>query len=351
MSLVGRSCLKHPAMASVARGFASGVVAAQDGGSGGDGSMRRPILALALWAALLGAPAQAGDEGGPVFAAPTTADSIGRVFAPVFVNGQGPFRFVVDTGANRSVLAPHLAARLGVDVANAQRQLVHGVTGAEPAPIVRVGELRVGRLARRDLDLPVLSNRLHAGADGTLGADQLRGGRLVIDFERDRIELFTSSAPPPARYLILPAQMRFGQLPMVSAKLGHVTVKAVIDTGAERSIGNGALQRALVRERARLEREGMTTVYGAVGPDLQAELVWAPRLVLGGVRIERLPILFADTHFFQIWRLEDEPALLIGMDVLGQVDALVIDYRRREVSLRLPGGNPGIDRRAKASRL
>jgi predicted aspartyl protease len=282
---------------------------------------------------------------------PTTPDSIGRVSAPVFINGQGPFRFVVDTGANRSVLSPRLAARLSIDASHAPRQLVHGVTGAEPAPIVAVGEIRVGRLARRGVDLPVLSNRIHANADGMLGADQLRGGRLVIDFERDRIELFTSSARAPARSVVMPAQMKFGQLPMVSARLGHVAVKAVIDTGAERSIGNGALQRALVSQRTRLEREGMTTVYGAVGPDAQAELVWAPRLVFGGLRIERLPILFADTHFFRLWSLEDEPALLIGMDVLGQVDALVIDYRRREVAIRLPGGNPGVNKRAKASRL
>jgi hypothetical protein len=32
--------------------------------------------------------------------------------------------------------------------------------------------------------------------------------------------------------------------------------------------------------------------------------------------------------------LTDTPALLIGMDILGLVDALIIDYRRGELQIR-----------------
>jgi hypothetical protein len=206
-------------------------------------------------------------------------------------------------------------------------------------------------LMRRDLDLPVLSNRIHGALDGTLGADHLRGGRLVIDFQRDRIELLSTAAPSTPRNVVMPAQMRFGLLPMVSARIGSVPVKAVVDTGAERSIGNPALRRALEREQSRLEREGRTIIYGAVGPGAEADLVWARQLYFGGVRLSRMPILFADTHFFRLWDLDREPALLIGMDVLGQFDALIIDYRRREVQVRLPGGNPGVNNRSKGSRI
>jgi predicted aspartyl protease len=313
----------------------------------------RAVIAVCAVVALA-APAFARDgavEAGPQFAAPTTADGIGRVVAPVFVNGQGPYRFIVDTGANRSTLSPRLARALGIDVAGAPRQLVHGVTGAEPAPTVRLDELRAGRLARQNVEASVVANRIHANADGMLGADHVAGARLVIDFRRDRIELLSSSPTPHPSTFVLPAQMRFGRLPLVSVRIGGVLAKAVIDTGAERSLGNSMLRTMLLRERTRLISEGMTTVYGAVGPDAEAELVWAPRLTIGGVRIQRLPILFGDTHFFRLWSLENEPALLIGMDVLGQLDTLVIDYRRREVQFRLRTGRPGLDNRAKASRL
>ncbi len=308
----------------------------------------KPLVAIvfALALSLVAGPARAADDLAPDFAIPTTADGVGRVMAPVYVNGQGPFRFVVDTGANRSVLSPRLAAQLLIDTKGAPQQLVHGVTGAEPAPIVPVGALRVGRLTRNALDLPVLSNRLHAGADGTLGADHLSAGRLIIDFREDRISLLSSSAPTPPGYVAITTQMRFGQLPLVWARIGNVNVRAVVDTGAERSVANGALRRLLEANRTRLAREGMQLFYGAVGPEAVAELVWAPRLTIGGIRVERMPILFADTHIFRMWGLENEPALLLGMDVIGQFDAIVIDYRRRLVSVRLPRVNPGAGRRA-----
>src|SRR5438874_8726067 len=49
-----------------------------------------------------------------LFASPTRLDHIGRIIAPVMVNGQGPFRFIVDTGASWSTVSPHLAHTLGL---------------------------------------------------------------------------------------------------------------------------------------------------------------------------------------------------------------------------------------------
>src|SRR5262249_55504949 len=46
----------------------------------------------------------------------TRAGGGGRVVAPISVNGQGPFRFIVDTGANRSVLSQALSDQLGLTV-------------------------------------------------------------------------------------------------------------------------------------------------------------------------------------------------------------------------------------------
>ncbi len=50
----------------------------------------------------------------PRYAAPTRLDKIGRIWAPVTVNGQGPYRLVLATGASHTALTPHLAEALGV---------------------------------------------------------------------------------------------------------------------------------------------------------------------------------------------------------------------------------------------
>ena len=47
-----------------------------------------------------------------LFASPTSLDHIGRVVTAVMIDGKGPFRFIIDTGANRSTISPHLAAVL-----------------------------------------------------------------------------------------------------------------------------------------------------------------------------------------------------------------------------------------------
>lgn len=309
--------------------------------------------ALVVAAALLAlSPARAAvNEQGPIYATPTTADGIGRVVAPVFVNGEGPYRFLVDTGANRSTLSPALARALSIDFAGAPRALVHGVTGSEQAPFARVGEMRLGSVVRQGIEMPVIANRIYANAEGIMGADHISGGRLIIDFKRDRIELSPGGPPPPASAYVMRAQMRFGRLPVVTAQIGRVTARAVIDTGAERSLGNPALRAALLEISPLLASDGFTPVYGAVGPDARAEILWAPRLTLAGVRIQRLPILFADTHFFRFWQMENEPALLIGMDVLGQFEMLTIDYKRSEVYFRVRRGPPGVEKRNNATRM
>src|SRR5690349_20565118 len=67
------------------------------------------------------------DEGALLATAP---DLAGRITVPVRVNGEGPFDFVVDTGANRTVIAGELAAELGLpDDGPAS---IHGIVGVEP---------------------------------------------------------------------------------------------------------------------------------------------------------------------------------------------------------------------------
>ena len=46
-------------------------------------------------------------------------------------------------------------------------------------------------------------------------------------------------------------------------------------------------------------------------------------------------ITFGDMSIFEHWGMTREPAILIGMDTLGLLDTLIIDYRRRELQLRL----------------
>jgi hypothetical protein len=57
-------------------------------------------------------------------------------------------------------------------------------------------------------------------------------------------------------------------------------------------------------------------------------------ITLGGIAIRDAHVTFGDMHIFDTWQLNDKPALLIGMDILGVFDTLVIDNRRQEMHIK-----------------
>ena len=104
---------------------------------------------------------------------------------------------------------------------------------------------------------------------------------------------------------------------------------------AERTLGNRELQRRLALDR----RDGgdpgtLTRVYGATDAVQQGESVIAPEIRLGDATLDNLEVTFADLPVFRVWKLEQVPAMLIGMDLLGVVAQLNVDYRRAELQIR-----------------
>lgn len=99
---------------------------------------------------------------------------------PVRLNGEGPFEFVVDTGANHSVLAAELAGPLGLPAGAAAA--VHGIGGVEAAATVTINRLTVGSVTSRRVRMPLLA-QARLGAQGLLGVDALKNRRVALDFE------------------------------------------------------------------------------------------------------------------------------------------------------------------------
>jgi hypothetical protein len=58
-------------------------------------------------------------------------------------------------------------------------------------------------------------------------------------------------------------------------------------------------------------------------------------LKLGELEISNIAAYVGDFHIFDLWGLQDEPTLLMGMDVLSQARAISIDYSNGSVHFRL----------------
>lgn len=276
-----------------------------------------------------------GDDG-PLYAAPTRLDAVGRVMVPVMVDSQGPFRFIVDTGATRSALSPGLVGRLGLEAGSGAPVRVVGVTGEVVAQTVRVGRLEAGALQLLNVDLPIIEPRVFAEADGILGVDGMAGKRLDIDFDTDRVSITQSRGERAAGgFLIVPVERRRGGMLIVDARIGRVRGRALIDTGAERTLGNPELQRRLRLDPRHDGEPGVATqIYGATDAVQSGESLIAPEIRIGDALLDNLEVTFADLPVFRYWKLDTVPALLIGMDLLGVVAQLVVDYPRAELQIR-----------------
>jgi hypothetical protein len=56
---------------------------------------------------------------------------------------------------------------------------------------------------------------------------------------------------------------------------------------------------------------------------------------MGQLQIHDSGVTYADVYIFRHWRYTSEPAIMIGMDALGTLDTLIIDYRRKELQIRM----------------
>jgi len=266
----------------------------------------------------------------PRFVAPTFRDKIGRIWAPVQINGQGPFRLVLDTGASDSAIAAPVAAALGLTPDSSYLELVQGVAGSAIVPTVHVDSLTVGDLDVTSVTLPIVADAL-GGAEGVLGTAGFTDKRIDIDFRHDRISIARSlGQSAPVGFITLSLERSGPGLLMVAGAVDRVRVHVVIDTGAQRSIGNEALRRALVNRHAHGIRNQIfdVTTHVQVG-----EMFESPPITIGGISIQGARITYGDVRIFEHWRLTREPTLLIGMDALGLLGALVIDYRLHQLQL------------------
>jgi predicted aspartyl protease len=276
----------------------------------------------------------------PRYVSPTRRDQIGRIWAPVMINGHGPFRMVLDTGASHSAVTALVALALGISTDQSPPVILRGVTGYATVPTIRVDTLTVGDLAVDSPILPIVPDAL-GGAQGILGAEGLAGKRIFIDFRHDKIVITYSRNERSSRdFVDVPFHAIRDTLVVVNAVIDDVRVKAIIDTGGQTTIANLALRDALAR-RSASSRGRPDQIIGATKDIESGEIMSMPAIEFGSIRIRDSGVTFADIYIFKQWKLLKEPAILIGMDALGLLDTLVIDYRRHELQMKMQRGGAG----------
>ena len=273
-------------------------------------------------------PAPATPDPVPDSVLAASVDLSDRMTVPVMVNGRGPFPFVIDTGANRSVVSDTLAGQLGLPASGSVQ--VKAATGVARTDSVKVESLIVGRRHLTNFQAPVLQVD-NLGALGMLGIDAVSDQRLVMDFRKKQMTL-TTSVPREleAGTLVVQAKSRYGQLLLVDSEVEGIPLYVIIDTGSEITVGNEAMRTFLARRRA--ERVDVVDVAGGTA---RVDLGLLPELHVGKVAVRNEQVAYADLYVFEHLGLHGKPSMLLGMSTLRKCAKVSIDFPAREVRFLL----------------
>ena len=279
-------------------------------------------------------PAQAASEPVPdVLAFELAAGD--RMTVPVSVDGQGPYRFLVDTGAERTVISRELARRLALEPG--RNVTVHSMTEVAQVATALIPRLEVSRKTLTDIHAPAFA-AANLGAAGMLGVDSLQSQRVLFDFEAKTMTIVPSQKRRQRwewNAIVITGRSLYGRLILADAEVDGQKILVVMDTGSQITIGNDALRRKLAAKK-RLGPMAPVHLVSVTGGRLTADYTTVRKIRIGDIEINDMPIGFADVHPFRQLQLTDRPALLLGMDVLQLFDRVSVDFARREVRFLPP---------------
>jgi predicted aspartyl protease len=281
------------------------------------------------------APSAAPAAEGPGNDIPIAQTRHDRMTVEISIDGKGPYDFLIDTGAERTVISKELARELALPEGSRARIL--SMSGSADVSTAIVPKLKLSRTTIDRIHAPAL-REANIGARGMLGIDTLQSQRVTFDFERRKMIVAPSRSAELDRdpgEIVVKARTRLGRLVLVDARLDGEKLTVVLDTGSEVTVGNQALRSKLAR-KGKLAPTVPIELVSVLGASIPADYTRVKRIRLGGVALQEMPVAFAEVHPFKQLNLSDRPALLLGMDALRVFDRVSVDFADRKVRFLAP---------------
>lgn len=255
-----------------------------------------------------------------------------RLTVPVMIGGKGPYRFMIDTGSQATLLSSELADELGLF--DRQPASLVGMASQMPVETVMIAKFELGSRSFPIESAPLVPAANIGDADGVLGVDSLQNQRVLLDFDNSRIAVADAAqlGGNSGYEIVVRARQRLGQLILTSAEIDGIRVDVIVDTGAQGTTGNRALQDRL-RRASHLGESKLTDINGV---EKSGVVKLARDLSFGRAKLSNLPILFVDSPVFEVLNLQDRPALVLGMQELKLFRRVAIDFQEQKVLFDLP---------------
>ncbi|ONG52602.1 hypothetical protein BKE38_14155 [Pseudoroseomonas deserti] len=242
-----------------------------------------------------------------------------RPLVPGRIDGQ-PAVLLLDTGAMRTALLPEALPALNLPGDSLRRSRILGFGGESNESNTLINRLELGSLTLEQLTVPVVvhGGRPSRALSGLIGADLLRAHELEMDAPGGQVTLYPAQAcsgaaplwPGPTRSI--PVELYGQTLPIVTLRVNGRPVRALFDTGAQRTLLPPALAISLGMPESVISGPPSGVAAG-IGLGRRTVHHWqADRLEFAGLVIDRPMLQVADVA-------KSSPfAMVLGQDVIGQ---------------------------------
>lgn len=261
------------------------------------------------------------------------------ILLPVEVNGEGPFEFILDTGAGTSLLSSELGEKLRVKVVGSKQGQSAG--GAVSVSLAQVSSLAVGSAKLEDVDVGLvdlshIGKTIGAKIDGDLGYNFLKHFRLTLDYRNNEMRLddpkrFELAGPSSA---VTEVAMRLASpaKPLILVDVyanGRGPFQFAIDTGTSTT----AITPELAKQLGVASSPVGAATTGGAQVDVTAGVL--PSFQVGGARIDQMAVVVAD--FFTMLSKAAGAKLdgIVGYNFLRNYK-VALDYPNETLSLFTP---------------
>ncbi|MDH5500339.1 MAG: retroviral-like aspartic protease family protein [Gammaproteobacteria bacterium] len=304
--------------------------------------LNRQSLTGLILMPMLCACASTFDQDSALAVTPYTIADGGQLVVETTLNGQGPFRFSLDTGASISVVFERLRESLSLEPVPGASVTVHGVVASQAFPLVDIDQMRLGEEIWANPRMVLLPDQeaVTAQIDGILGIDFLSAYAVGFSTADRRMRLYAVDRVASNAYrgwASIPMTLESisdgtASLYLFEIEINGRKLPALFDLGAGSNLINWSAARSLGLTPA--SAKSGDRVSGAFGSLTDVARLNVEELSTEGISWRNEKFSVGDFGIFEIFELGDGPAVILGAGLFSQRD-FVIDFARGRVLVKV----------------
>ncbi len=267
------------------------------------------------------------------------------MFVEAMINHKGPYTFIVDTGATKTVLFEHVSRQLEITENSVRTSYLHGLLETEERPVLEPVTISLGTYDALRIDtVSVPSWDSDRRPDGILGNDILKQHVVVVDREQETMTLTTTKGLArlknrtwsTVRIIDNPFSETQFDLIFVKSTINGYRIPALFDTGSQISIMNpagitklaGGIKLGRSPTSSRIYRDILSEAY-------LNKFVRVLNYRIGRRKWKKTIFLIADMTPLKVLGLEDDPLIIAGANLVND-RSFAIDYANNKLFISAP---------------